>query len=110
MREAFAGQMRMQTAQAAKARFADTHAFQIRQHDAVRVADDDRFDITIAIDQHADLAIEFVRKFCELARKFLGDDFARRYAPVIQLFKPLHLIVFKSLNVAFDVTNNAFLQ
>ena len=93
MRESFAGKMCVQTAQSAKASFADTHALEVGQNDAARVPDDDVFDVAVAIDERADLPVDFVRNFRKLAGKFLRDNLSRRDASFIELFKSLNLIV-----------------
>ena len=102
--------MRVKTAQPAKAVCAHADALQIRQHNAAGVADDDVLDITVAIDQDADLAIDFVRCFRELPREFLRDDLARRDAPVVKLFEAVNLIMLESLYVSFDIANSSFLH
>ena len=53
--------MRVDAAQTAKALGARAHAAEIRQFDAMRIADDDVLDATLAIDEHSDLTPRFVR-------------------------------------------------
>jgi hypothetical protein len=50
----------MHGAQAAKAPLADARAFQVGPLDATGVADDDRLDVALAVDERADLAARLV--------------------------------------------------
>jgi hypothetical protein len=43
-----------------------------------------------------------------MACKLLRDNFTRRNASVVELFEPLNLILLQSVNVAFDVSDDAF--
>ena len=81
----FATQVSVDASQAAKAITRDAHAFEIGQLDAPRIADYYVFDVTLAIDQRANLAIGLMREFAELSSKFRRQDLTRRDASLIQL-------------------------
>jgi hypothetical protein len=49
-------------AQSAETLRADARALQVGPLDAARVADDDIFDVALAVDERADLAARLVRK------------------------------------------------
>jgi hypothetical protein len=51
--------------------------------------------VTLAVDESADLASCFVGQLAELARKFRSDDLIWRYAPSVQLFDAPQLIWFQ---------------
>src|SRR5438128_7701856 len=85
-RKIFATQMSVDASQTAKAITRDAHAFEIGQLDAPRIADDYVFDVTLAIDQRANLAIGLMREFAKLSSKFQRQDLTRRDASLLQLF------------------------
>jgi len=87
-RKIFAPQMSVDASQTAKAITRDAHAFEIGQLNAPRIADNYVFDVTLAIDQRANLAIGLMREFAKLSSKFRRQDLTRRDASLIQLFKP----------------------
>ena len=72
----------------------DANTFEVGQLDAAVVADHDVLDVSLAIDECADLSVCFVRQFAELASKFMCDDLVWRYAPSVQLFYAPQLIWF----------------
>lgn len=84
--------MRVDGAQAAEATLADARAFEVGPLDAAGVADDDRLDVTLAVDERADLPPRLVRKLGELARELGRDDLLRRDAPRVELFDAPKLI------------------
>jgi hypothetical protein len=60
LRQLLAAQVRVDGAQAAETFGADARALQVGPLDAARVADDDRRDVTLAVDERADLATRLV--------------------------------------------------
>ena len=108
--EPLPGEMGMQAAQAPKAPFAYTNAFQVWKHDTPGVAHYHVFDVALAVDQHANLTVNLVRQFGQLSRELLRYDLARCDSPLEKLLKALDLIGFQSLNVSFDCANKSFLH
>jgi hypothetical protein len=51
--------------------------------------------VTLTVNECADLAACFVGKLAELTRKLRGDDLIGRYTPSVQLFDAPELIWFK---------------
>ena len=100
----------MQAAQPAKPISTQSHAFQIRKHDAASVTDDHVLDVSVPIDEHADLAMNLVRCFGQLTRELLGDYLPRRDAPLIEFFEAMYLICLEPLQVTFDIANSYFLR
>ena len=92
LRQFFAAQVSMHTAQPAKAIRADARSLQVRQFNAARIADDDVFDITLAINQCADLPARLMREFGHLSRKLWRHDLMRRDPPRVELLDPAQLI------------------
>jgi hypothetical protein len=78
----------------AKPSRSDADAFEIGQLDAPVVAYHYVLDVSLAIDEGADLSPCFVREFGQLACKFVCDDLVWRYAPSVQLFYAPQLIWF----------------
>jgi hypothetical protein len=92
-----ARQMSVKTAQSSKAVGAHTNTFQIRQNYPPSIADHYVLDIPVAVDEHSNLTIYLMRRFGQLARKFLGDDLSGWNAPLIELFETANLIRFEAL-------------
>ena len=86
--------MRVYTAKTTKSSRSDTHAFEVGELDATVVADHDVLNMSLAIDERADLSACFVRQFAQLPGKFMCDDLVWRYAPSVQLFYAPQLIWF----------------
>ena len=91
----------MQAPEAAESFAADARAFQIRQHNTARVADDNVFDVTASIDEHTNLPIDLSRNLGEMPREFLCNDVARMDAPLIELLQAVDLAWLQSLQVTF---------
>jgi hypothetical protein len=92
LRQLFAAQMRMHAAQAAKTVCRDARAFQIRQLNSPRIADDDIFDVAFAVNQRADLSPRLKRKLRQLSRKLRRHNLVRRDAARVELFDAAQLI------------------
>ena len=84
----------MYATQPAKSSRSDANAFEVGQFDAAVVADHHVLNVSLAIDEGADLSACFVRQLAQLASKFVCDDLVRRYAPSVQLFDAPQLIWF----------------
>jgi hypothetical protein len=97
LRKTFAGQVRVQTAQPAKAIGAHSHALQIRKHNAASIPDDYVFYIAVAIHENSNLSANLVRSLRKLARKLLSDDLAWRDSPRVKLFEAMDLVRLESL-------------
>ena len=82
----------MDGAQAAEAPLADARALEVGPLDAARVADDDRLDVALAVDERADLPPRLVRELGELARELGRDDLLRRDAPRVELLDAPELV------------------
>jgi len=89
--------MGVKAPQPAKPICAHSYTFEVRQHDASGVANNDVLDVTVSIYKHPYLTVNLVRCFRELARKLLGDYLARRDPPLVKLFETVNLIRLKSL-------------
>jgi hypothetical protein len=79
-------------AQAAEAPLADAGALEVWPLDAARVADDDRLDVALAVDERADLPPRLVRELGELARELGRDDLLRRDAARVELLDAPELV------------------
>ena len=84
----------MNATKTAKSSGRHANAFEVGQLDAPVVANHHVLDVSLAIDEGADLSACFVRQFAELASKFVCDDLVWRYAPSVQLFDAPQLIWF----------------
>ena len=84
----------MNTTKPTKSSRSDANAFEVRQLDTAVVADHHVLNVTLAIDECADLSACFVRQFAQLASKLRGDNLVGRYAPSVQLFNAPQLIWF----------------
>ena len=84
----------MYTTKTAKPSRRDANAFEVRKLDAPIVADHHVLDVSLTIDEGANLSACLVREFAELASKFVCDDLVWRYAPSVQLFYAPQLIWF----------------
>ncbi|HEX7316047.1 MAG TPA: hypothetical protein VF297_19220 [Pyrinomonadaceae bacterium] len=82
----------MDGAQATEAPLADARALEVGPLDAARVADDDRLDVALAVDEGADLPPRLVREFGELARELGRDDLLRRDAARVELLDAPELV------------------
>src|SRR5215475_11672164 len=102
--------MSVQTSEAAEPVGAHSHPLQVRQDDAVRVADHDVFHISVAVNEHADLAVNFARSLRDLPRKLVGNDLARRDAAIVELLKTMDLIRLESLKIPFDAADSCSLR
>jgi hypothetical protein len=91
-RQILSAQMRVNTAQAAKAIAGHANSLEVGKFDPARVADDHELHVTLAVNQRANLPSCFVGKFAELSRKFRSDDLVRRNATLIEFFNPPQLI------------------
>ncbi|MFL6254477.1 MAG: hypothetical protein ACJ74T_05620 [Pyrinomonadaceae bacterium] len=96
----------MDGAQAAKASLADARALEVGPLDAACVADDDRLDVALAVDERADLAPRLVRKLGELARELGRDDLLRRDAPRVEFFDAPQLVGLQPLRVPLYVADD----
>jgi hypothetical protein len=85
--------MRVKAAQAPKASLGNTHALEVGQNYRASVSNYDVFDISVSIDERADLAVYLTRYFRELAGKLLRDNLSRRDAPLVKLFEALNLVM-----------------
>jgi hypothetical protein len=81
--------------QTAKSSRGDANTLEVRQLDATVVAHHHVLNVTLAVDQGADLPSCFVGQLAKLARKLRGDDLIGRYAPSVQLFDAPQLIWFQ---------------
>ena len=84
----------MNTTKPAKSSRSDAHTFEIRQLDTAIVANHHVLNVTLAVDECADLSACFVGQFAQLASKLRGDDLVGRYASSVQLFDAPQLIWF----------------
>ena len=84
----------MHAAQSAKPSRSDPHAFEVGQFDPAVIANHHILDMSLAIDQGADLASRFVRQLAQLACEFRSDYLVWRYAASVQLFDAPQLVWF----------------
>jgi hypothetical protein len=99
--------VRVDGAQAAEATLADARALEVGPLDAARVADDDRLDVALAVDERADLAPRLVRELGELARELGRDDLLRRDAARVELLDAPKLVGLEPLRVALYVADDS---
>jgi hypothetical protein len=107
LRQLLAAQVRVDGAQAAEAPLADARALQVGPLDAARVADDDRLDVALAVDERADLPPRLVRKLGELARELGRDDLLRRDAARVELLDAPELVGLEPLRVPLYVADDS---
>ena len=84
----------MNTTKAAKSSRSDAYTFEIRQLDTAIVPDHYILNVSLTVDEGADLSACFVGQFAQLASKFRCDDLVGRYASSVQLFDAPQLIWF----------------
>ena len=84
----------MNTTKPTKSSRRDANAFEIRQLDTPVIADHHVLNVSLAVDEGADLSACFVGQFAQLASKFGCDDLVGRYASSVQLFDAPQLIWF----------------
>ena len=97
--------MGVHIAQAAQAVDSGAEASDVGQEDALVIANHDVPNGTLAVNQHADLAIEFLRQFTKVAPKFLSDDLLRRYLASVDVLKTPDLVRFQPCDVAVYALN-----
>ena len=97
--------MGVHIAQAAQAVGSGAKASDVGQEDALVITDHDVSNGTLAVNQHADLAIEFLRQFAEVAPEFLSDDLLRRYFAAVDVLKTPDLVRFQPCDVAVYALN-----
>ena len=97
--------MRVYAAKPAKAVSGNARAAQVGKFYAARVADDNGFDVTFAVNQDTDLAARFMREFRHLARKFRRHDLLGSDAAGVQLFDAAKLVRFQTRSVALYGAN-----
>ena len=90
----------MYTTKTAKPSRGHAHAFEVRQLDAAVVADHHVLDMSLAIDERADLTACLVRQLAQLPCEFRCNDLVGRYTASVQLFNAPQLIWFKPESVA----------
>jgi len=78
--------MRVHAAKTAKPSRGDANTLEVRKFDATIVADHDVLNVSLAIDECADLSARLMRQFAQLSSKFRCDDLVGRYAASVQLF------------------------
>jgi hypothetical protein len=81
----FAAQVCVHKAQAAKPITGDAHAFEVGHFNPSRIAHDYIFNVTLAIDEGANLASRFMRQLAELTREFRSYNLMWWNAPLIEL-------------------------
>ena len=106
LRQLLAAQVRVDGAQAAEAPLADARALEVGPLDAACVADDDRLDVALAVNERAYLAARLVRQLGELTRELGCDDLLRRDAARVELLDAPELVRLKPLRVALYVADN----
>ena len=86
--------MRMNTTEPAKSSRSHAYTFEIRQLDTAVVADHHVLNVSLAVDECADLSACFVGQFAQLASELRCDNLVGRYASSVQLFDAPQLIWF----------------
>ena len=86
--------MCVHAAQSAKPSGSNANTFEVGQFDTTIVAHHHVLDMSLAIDECADLPSRFVRQFAQLASEFRSDYLVWRYAASVQLFDAPQLIWF----------------
>ena len=85
----------MYATKTAKPARSDANAFEVRQLDATVVADHHVLNVSLPIDERAELAACLVRQLAKLPCEFRGDDLVGRYTASVQLFYAPQLIRFQ---------------
>ena len=92
----------MHQAKAAQSSDARALPSEIRQRDLSRVADDDIFDLSSPIDQHADLAADSSGALGEGAGKLRTRHSVCRYSPTIQSLERVELARRQAEDISVD--------
>lgn len=82
----------MDCAQAAESLGRDARALQVGPLDATRIADDDVLDVTLSVDERADLPARLEGEFRKLARELRRYDLLRRDAARVEFFDAPKLV------------------
>jgi len=90
-------------AQPAEADLAGAGAADVGQLQLVGVADDDPLHVALAVQQHADLAVDLPRQLGEVAGQLRADDVVRADAAAVGVPQPLQLAVLEAEGVSVDV-------
>lgn len=98
--------MRVYTSQTAETIGRRTSTPEVGHLDLLRRADHYVFDVTLAVEQNADLTSGLVRDLGHLSSKFLRNDLCLRNASRRKTFYALYLVLFQPLYEARDVTDN----
>ena len=78
---------------------------EVRHLDLLRVADHDVFDLTLSVDEHADLTSRLERDLGHLSRKLLRDYLCGWNASRGKTLDATKLVMFKALREPSDVTD-----
>jgi len=80
----------------------------IRQNDLAVVADNDVADLSLAVDEDANLTADFMGTFGKVASQFAGDDLIGRHPTSANPFQRLELAGLESGKVAYDHSGRRF--
>ena len=105
-RERLAVQVRVHEPQAAEAALAGAAAADVGQLELARVADDDRLDVALAVEEDADLPVGLVRDLGEVARQLGRDDRAGVDAAAVGAAEGVELGGLEAEGVAEDVLHS----
>jgi hypothetical protein len=105
LRKSFAGEVSVNAAKAAKTVGRNARPAKIRHLDLLCGADHYVFDLTFAVEEHADLTARFVTQLGHLPRQFGRNDFVRRDTTRGKLFDTAKLIVFQPACKTRNFTN-----
>jgi hypothetical protein len=90
----------MYTAQTSESSGGHTNALEVRQLNFPIVANHHVLNVTLAIDEHANLPSCFVRKLTQLSGKLRRDDFVWRYPARIEFFYTSQLVRLEAQSIA----------
>src|SRR5687768_5778092 len=95
--------MRVHATQAAKSIARHTHPLEVRQFDPARIAYRYIFNVTLAVDEHAYLAIRLVRQLAQLPCKFRRHDLIGADTALVKLLNTPQLVRFQAVGVSMQV-------
>ena len=95
-------EVRVDEAQAAKARLAGAQTLEVGEEDRPCVPHHDVLDLSLAVREDADLAARLAGELSEVARQLLGQDLVWGDLAAVDVLDPLDLTRFEPLGVAVE--------
>ena len=108
--EGFAVQVGMNQAQTFESSGCGSVSCQVGNNDLSVVADDDKQNVSLSADQHADLPADLPGELCQVSRQFMGQDSDGLYFSAVKLFDSLQLAGFEAGQIAVNLFDKRLLK